>query len=287
MKISRENRVIKKSPHLARKKRRLEIAKKIVVITVAILVILGSALYWLYRPEANINKVEVKGTVVLKPSLVEEVVNGEISGKYFYLVPKRSAFFYPKDSILRKLEESFKRIEKASVERSGLTGLTVTISERPERYLWCGRALLLERTPENICYFADSGGYVFSRAPFYSGYMFLEFYGPISAEDVVIPVGKVVLPEDKFNKVVAFRNGLIPLGFNATKILIKIDGDYELFMAEGGRILLSSKNDLEKSLKYLNLALGADPLKAKIEKNREMLDYLDLRFGNKVFFRFK
>ncbi|MFA5841936.1 MAG: hypothetical protein WC835_03195 [Candidatus Paceibacterota bacterium] len=287
MKITDTRRTLSKSAGTARKKRQTEFNKKIAVAAAAIFVILGCVIYYLHRPEVNISKVEVNGAAVLKPALIENAILDELVGKYFYLVPKSSYFFYPKNLILSKLRDSFKRIENISLEHKGFTGLVVNISERRERYLWCGPDLILELEPGNECYFIDSGGYVFSGAPFYSGNLFLEFYGPLSSGDNASPVGGVVLPEDWFGKIISFRNALLSSGFEVIKILSKEDGDYELFLLGGGKILVSSKNDLDKNIEYLKPALLTEPLRTKLEIERGNLDYLDLRFGNKVFYRFK
>jgi cell division septal protein FtsQ len=287
MKTTDTRRTLNKSAGAARRKRRTRFNRKISVATVAVLVILGCLVYYLHRPEINISEVEVSGTAVIKPALIERAVKDELAGKYFYLVPKSSYFFYPKEYILSELKSDFKRIENIEIKRRGFTGLVINVSERSERYLWCGVNFIAELVPEDECYFIDSGGYVFSGAPFYSGHLFLEFYGSLSNGDSANPVGGIVLPEDRFGKIISFKNAVAKLGLGVTKILTKNDGDYELYLLWGGRIFVNSKNDLDKNAEYLELALETDQLKKKIENERANLDYLDLRFDNKVFYKFK
>ena len=277
----------KKPPSIARKRHRNEFNKKAVLVAAAIIFLLSIILYGLYRPEVNIKAIEVNGTHVLRLADIEKAVENNISGKYFFLVPKRSAFFYPGGEIAALLKKEFKRIDTLNVARVGFTKLVINLSERPERYLWCGQDIIKERTPDDECYFIDSGGYIFSKAPYYSGNIFLEFYGPLSEGDNSNPAGGSSLSEDSFNKLMAFVNGLDHFNLIPVKILIKADGDYELSLPISGKILISGKNDLEKNIEYLKSTLGADPLKIKMENNRNTLDYLDLRFGNKVFFKFK
>lgn len=277
----------KKTPGIARKRHRNEFVKRFALGVIAFAFLSGLVLYELYRPEVNITKVEVIGANVLKPSDIEEAVKSEISGKYFYLVPKRSVFFYPKKGIEAFLKKEFKRIETLDITRAGFEKLVVRLSERGERYLWCGRDLVEERTLDDGCYFVDSGGYVFSRAPYYSGNLFLELYGPLVEGENANPVGGSVLSENSFDKIITFARGLSEFGFVPIKILAKIDGDYDISLLGGGKILVSNKNDLEKNTEYLKSALATDSLKTKISENRDKLDYLDLRFGNKVFFKFK
>ncbi|HEY4504976.1 MAG TPA: hypothetical protein VJI73_04370, partial [Candidatus Paceibacterota bacterium] len=52
-------------------------------------------------------------------------------------------------------------------------------------------------------------------------------------------------------------------------------------------ILIAGSTELERLIRNLNLALASDALKAEAIEARGGLEYLDLRFGNKVFFKFK
>lgn len=75
--------------------------------------------------------------------------------------------------------------------------------------------------------------------------------------------------------------------FPITSISIDEKEDVTLFSnAENTRILITKKTDLEKAWSTLVSAIDTDPLKASLAKERERLLYIDLRFGNKVFYQF-
>ncbi len=75
--------------------------------------------------------------------------------------------------------------------------------------------------------------------------------------------------------------------FPVVTIKIEESGDVSLFTKEGSsKILLTSKTDLDKGWSTLVSAIDTDPLKSLLEKEREKLSYIDLRFGNKVFYKF-
>ncbi|MEK7614730.1 MAG: hypothetical protein AAB428_03635 [Patescibacteria group bacterium] len=287
MKITRSNSVIRKSPYMARKKYQTEFAKKATLFFLVLAVFLGLALYGLYRPEVRVRNISVSGTFVIKPDDIKKMAEGELSGEYFYLLPRRSIFIYPKEELENKLAENFKRIQGINIERTGFTEILINIRERSERYLWCGRDLIEERAPSDGCYFVDSGGYLFSKAPYYSGNLFLEFYGPLADGENNKPVGGTVLPEENFENLIRFGEDLALIHLLPQKILLKADGDYEIFLERGGRVMINSKNNLQKNIEYLKLALATNPLKTKMETARETLDYLDIRFGNKVFYKFR
>lgn len=284
MEIKRGQRI---SQGLARKKRRTEIATKAGLYVLASLVLAGGIIYGLNRDEILISEIIVEGEEVISEETIKEFTNTELSKKYLWSIPKKNAFLYPRKKIESGLSEQFKRLDSVSVGRSSLKALTVSIEERKERYLWCGAELVKTRTSATQCYLSDSGGYIFSEAPYYSGSLFFEFYGGLSEEPATGPVGGTILTEEKFSVLISFIEKLGELGLAVQKISVKADGDYELYLEGGGKVLINSKNDIAKGLENLSIALESDPLKKKMVEERAGLDYLDVRFGNKVFFKFK
>lgn len=285
--VIKQNKPTRNKLAIARRRRRLNIFKKTVIISFGIAVLFSLIIYGLQRPEVNIKNIEVEGTSVLKSEFLKDTAKVELNGSYLWIIPKTSAFFYPKKAILNRLIKQFKRINTIQVEKMGFNTIYIRVTERPERYLWCGRDLIEFRGSENKCYFIDSGGYVFSPAPYYSGNLFLEFYGPLRGGENDHPVGGIVLPEERFRDLVLFNESLQNMDIPATKVFIDSNDDYEFTLLDGGKLLVGGKNDLAKNSEYIELALNTDPLKSKMEKTRDRLLYLDVRFGNKVYFKFR
>ena len=275
------------TPGLARKKRRAIFLRKSAIAGVVFLVVFILIIYGLHRPGINFQKITVSGTIVLKQSTVEQTVRDNLDGKYFYLVPRSNALFFPKGKIEEELYDNYKRIRSLEIKREGLTELFIAVSERSERYLWCGRTVIFSRTPENDCYFIDSGGYLFSKAPFYSGNVYLEFYGPLATGENSNPAGGTVLSESDFEKIIWLVESLDKIGLMSGMILTKTDGDFEIYLKERGKIIVSGKNDFVKNIENLKTALATEPLVTKMEKERVALEYFDLRFGNNVYYRFR
>jgi len=51
-------------------------------------------------------------------------------------------------------------------------------------------------------------------------------------------------------------------------------------------VIFSENSDMKKIWSNLVSAIDTDPLKSKLEKDKDRLEYLDTRFGNKVFYKF-
>ena len=51
-------------------------------------------------------------------------------------------------------------------------------------------------------------------------------------------------------------------------------------------VIISASSDIHKVWSNIVSAIATDPLKSKLENPKERLEYLDTRFGNKVFYKF-
>lgn len=82
---------------------------------------------------------------------------------------------------------------------------------------------------------------------------------------------------DKISKVI------FPVG------VISLDeyGDVSFFDVDGvGVVKLTKNNVTNKTWTTFISAIDTEPLKSKLEKEKESLNYIDVRFGNKVFYSF-
>ncbi|MEN9338452.1 MAG: hypothetical protein RI945_177 [Candidatus Parcubacteria bacterium] len=69
------------------------------------------------------------------------------------------------------------------------------------------------------------------------------------------------------------------------------NGDLKIFLKntknDSGYIYLNKKDDGESLWITFASAIAQENFKAKIEKDLENLEYIDIRFGNKVFYKFR
>lgn len=75
--------------------------------------------------------------------------------------------------------------------------------------------------------------------------------------------------------------------FPVTSIVIDNIGDVHLSSATSrSKVIITKDADMKKLWLTLLSAIDTDPLKTKLLKNLDSLMYLDVRFGNKVFYSF-
>lgn len=282
-------RNILNSPRLLelKKHRRKVFVSKILLIFFALALIVAGAAYASRMPVFNIKQVKIIGKAA-ETEAIKAMVQDKISGNYLWLFPKTNVLFYPKRKIEDKLLEKFKRIGgiKFSVKNEPFPNekiLEVFLSEREGKYLWCGGEAAL--SPEKTqCYFMDGTGFIFEEAPYFSGEIYFKFYGPGRAGGY--------FSEGNFKQLIDFKDVLSTGGIKPVSLYISESGEGKVFLVSPGAaarpyIAFKSSANFPKLVKNLETALNTEPLLSNFKNKYSSLEYIDLRFGNKVYYKFK
>lgn len=263
------------------KKKRKKVYKiKVIVFSVLFILVLVGVYFLSKWDQINIKKVEVVGAKVLDKDELESFVYSKLEGKYLYLFPKSNFVITPRSKIKKDLMSSFRRIETLNFDVSNPETLKIEITERIPFYTWCGEVF----SPENSCEFMDKDGYVFDQAPFFSGEVYFRFYGPLN---------EFYFQKDNFKNLILFIENLKRIDLTPVALVTKEDSEADIYLSSNSlstsspKIILSQADDLEKIFQNLKSSLDAEPLVNNIKKNYSNLQYLDLRFQNKVYYKWR
>lgn len=239
----------------------------------------------------NINNVEAVGNKVITEEQIKSIVKEKIDGNYFLILPKSNFSFYPREEIEEELRTKFKRIGSLSLKLKDLQTLEISLTERTPLYTWCGVALketeilMLE---ENACYFIDESGYVFDKAPYFSGDVYTKLYGNIEMHEGD-PMG-YYFKIDTFQKIVSYKETLQKVGLKISSFQIEDNQEIKVFLSSaqktGPMIIFKQTDDFEHVIENLQASLTTEPLLSNFKKKYSKLEYIDLRFGNKVYYKF-
>ncbi|MFA5987444.1 MAG: hypothetical protein WC797_02230 [Candidatus Paceibacterota bacterium] len=274
--------------------------------------LLGAILYCVVAvfnmEDINIKDAIAVGVKATDARIIEEFARESISGKYLGLFKRSNIFFYPKQNIEYTLKKNIARLNDVNVDVRGRV-VVVSVSERLPVYLFCDKPR--EIRPRN-CLYADSDGFVFDQAPELSGDLFFEFItsssSPVLANSAA--VGKHFLPSGIFAGVLGLKEKVLELAQEKIDPSIKLESvvvgkdDYS-FILEGTGLntkLLNIRFFISYDLAVKNGAAWISSVISEIVSNlyttvtsakfkEEMslgkkLEYIDLRFGNKVFYKF-
>lgn len=217
-----------------------------------------------------VSDVTVRGARQLVPESLVNVVKTRLTSERFELFSRTNIFLYPKRTIEADLAQEFPRIKTVRVARESLlaSALVVAVEERSPYASWC---------KESMCYVLDSRGFIFAERT-ESPEREYTFYGGLAATKS--PIGQVFL-EGRLHGVVALLDMLKNAGFPPQGFAVTNDTDFAITLASGQQLLGSFEQSNDDFLRNLTTTLQAESLQGKFET----LQYIDLRFGNRVYYK--
>lgn len=281
------------SPRLTelKKKKRRGFLRRVLIITLGFIVVFGILSYVSRNAKININTIEISGNKIIDTGLIKNIVDEQLTGYYLKIFPKTNFIFYPKTLISNELGIKLKRLKNISLSLKDVNTLLVSVSERTALYTWCGVNPPGLENSEQKCYFLDENGFVFGEAPYFSGEVYLRFYG-LGDLNQDNPVG-FYFSRKIFNNLILFKNEVEKMGLKAKAFYILPDGDIKMFLpskdgtSKDPEVIFKSNADFNQVAENLQASLGTEPLQSKFKKDYTSLLYIDLRFGNKVYYKFK
>ena len=294
-----QKRNVLNSPGLLelKKRRHRVFFNKVLIFLFGVLVIFLLLVYLSCLNKLNISEVEILGNKVLDTEKLNNAVEKQITGKYLWLFPKTNILIYPQNTIKNELQNEFKRIKDINLKIKNTKTLEVLLTEREAKYTWCGiifsgvgipQGSPIPEKKEKNCYFMDEDGYIFDEAPYFSGEIYFKFYGQVNSN----PIGFYFF-EQNFKQLVAFRDILISIGLKPIALNILNIEDAEIILSSETslinepKIIFRLNADFQNVAENLQTALNTEPLKSKFKNKYSMLQYIDLRFRNKVYDKFQ
>jgi len=251
------------------------------LISLLFLVVLISLIYVSRIERFLIDEVKAEGNSVTSSAEIEEIANENLSGLYFKMFPKRNFLIYPKGKIEDDLRKEFRRIKTIDLTVSEFKKLNISVAERRPDSLWCGE--IFEESLSGECFFVDSEGLIYSKAPNFTGNVFLRNYGKV--DDPLNPIGGEFLPLSKYQSLKFLLNVLEQYNLVLIVVVKLPAGDIDIYFEDGGKLMYNSNQDIVRISEDLSSVLKDKEFKDDLENNE--LDYIDLRFDNKVYFKFK
>lgn len=267
--------------YLRRKKKRRYII--IGVLVFILLSIVGLLSYLSHRKEFRIVNVNLFGGVLVTEEDVQEKTFEYLGGSYFWLFPKNNSFIYPKSGLEKYLKDNFKRIDNIDISLKNFQRLSIVITERKHFAIWC-QGLPVANPDEETCYFIDKNSTLFAPAPNFSGDAYFKYYGLLTDAG---PIGKEFISSTtQFSDLAEFVDETKKLSLKPQYVIAKGGGEYVMKLYSGTDVQFDSKQPLKKTLENLNVLLSTDAL-SKLDKGNLPVDYIDLRFGNKLYYKLK
>ncbi|MSU45228.1 MAG: hypothetical protein EXS47_01190 [Candidatus Zambryskibacteria bacterium] len=278
---------------LRKKKKKKIIKYSIIFGTIVIFIALAS--YISHRPSIRISKIELTGGVLVGEKDLETKTLEYLEGSHIWLFPRGNAFWYPKTALRSYLKDNFKRIDTIETNLKDFHTLSIRITERKPIAIWCKGApnesssflADVSSTTSSIavdnsaCFFIDQNSTIFAPSPIFSGDAYFKYYGLL---DIDNPIGlEYIASTTKFIEINNFVDSLKSLSLRPQYVIAKNNDEFSAIISGGGEIFFDTKKPLFSVFENLKALLQTTAL----SKSLNSLDYIDLRYGNKLFYKLK
>ncbi|MBX4199111.1 hypothetical protein KW800_02435 [Candidatus Parcubacteria bacterium] len=260
-----------RSPEFHKQKMVMRWLWAIAIVAVILVIFVGPVLL-LRSPQVRISQVNIMGNEVTKSEDLETVIYNDLSGYYFTVIPKDSALLYAKTKMKNDLLSAVPRLLSVDVSLANPHSLKVSVTERQPHALYC------EIEGVDKCYFLDESGYIFALAPGFSPDVYMTY---TTSPALNSPIGTELFKPEDLNSIEQFLSGMKSLGIEP-EVLNRSGDEYELTQKLGPVVKWRSAKDLEPILVNLESFIRNSGLKMA---DIRAMQYIDLRFDNKVFYR--
>ncbi len=261
----------------ARKRRR---RLSVLVFSLVIILLALSGLVGLtYWSSLQIKNVAISGAHTLPSSTVEAFVRDRLAGEYWYAFSKSNIFLYPRRQITTDLIQAYPVLASADVHAVDFHTIAVNVVERSPRALWCTSS---DSAPSVHCFFMDENGIVYGEAPRFSEPVYLSYYG--STTGSALP--KQFLTPPEFQALSALVDALAQKVSESAIAAVEVDAnrDVSVRFANEFTLRFALSNAGGDVFERFSLALTSEPMTAHKLSD---FQYLDLRFGDKLYYKLK
>lgn len=273
------------------KKRKIKFIQR-VCGSILSLFICGAFFYLLNIDFFRITTIKIQGETIENKEDLDAVIKDFLSGRYLLLVPKDSVFFFQEEFLITLLKNKFPRLSQVEISMPSFNTVLLQVSDKKARMLWCA----VENS--NSCYYLDGVGNLYSTAPNFSGNIFFKIYGQVPNS----PIGQQVIDPLVLESIDGFLLKLpeILIGLETNNKKWEIDhvddlsdGDFRIVVKniKNGDIkwgiLFNENNSSEDLLLKIKTASQMPVFRQELSNSSKVLEYIDLRFERKIFYRFK
>ncbi|MEK7585360.1 MAG: hypothetical protein AAB455_02525 [Patescibacteria group bacterium] len=259
-------------------------------LSISLFLVLGVwGLVFLASDHFAISHVEVRGTRLLSPTALAATARAVMAEPVFPFITGDRYWFLPQAALTNELTNRFSRLAAVSITKLDWHTVELKVSERETWGLWCPA----EVDSTSDCLYLDGSGIAFAYAPRFSHPPLIVF----KSHNLARLIGGQPLPRSVFNSI--FNLGpelesILQTNFRQDlaldQVVITEDNDYELHFARrysgvDSFKVMTTASGLATLAAQLTAALESAAFQSDLKRGHP-LEYLDLRFDAKVFYRF-
>lgn len=294
------------SERLVEKKKKRRIIISSLFVLVFILIIWGMS-YISSHKIFHIEEIQINELRFIDSVEVDTLVKEKLEGKYIWLFSRSNSVIFPRSEIEKSIKEKFPSAKRVDTDFRGFHVIKINIIEHDPVAKWCdfpvGTAPEIEHegNPEleekksdsesaipdvkkntsNVnCYFLNENGLIFVEEPDLHAGVYVNFFGLIEDD----PLGKNFSTKNKFKDLLELTKLIRRLDISTKEIWTKTGEVYAIVTESGAKLYIDNEDDEVSIFRNLETVINQDAINKAQFKN---IDYIDLRFGNRVFYKLK
>lgn len=253
------------------KKRKVLFYSKIVAMIISIFLFIWFVYFLSHHKSHQVESINVSGHKYVSEEEIKNIVLNRLDDSYLLLFSRKSSFLIPRAGIKRDIKDSFTSVKSASVSFENLHTVGVSLQEFEPVARWCSE--------DSECFLINEDGMIFVKEPAIFTEALVTFYGLIGDERI----GQKFLSEDQFKDILVFIDGIKEFDLHVQSVRYdNEDGTLDLSLKRNAEIYIDQNDDLRVSLDNLRTAIQQDAIEGAQLNN---IEYIDLRFGKKVFYK--
>lgn len=244
------------------------------------------AFFWFFNYEKfQISKVTVEGLMTIPAPDIENLIREYASEKSLGILPRAHYLLFSSREAERRIKNTVLKVREAHAEKQFPDTVRIRIQERFPWGIVCAGVPPKQTggpAPDEYresCAYIDENGFAFERAPFLVGTLTKKIFigqGPITLGAILVPKERVVMYDE-------FRDMFARISVPITSLVTTKENprDIELWSGEWYGIV-------DRDARAADIVTVLRPLLEKELAGKEKsIDYIDLRFGNKIFYKLK
>ena len=218
----------------------------------------------------QVKNIEVLGVEGETAAAASEAAAANLSGETLWFFPHSDIFFVSAKSIASDVVSRSPEISSVTVSKKFFNTLVINIEMKNPVAVWC---------LDGACDVLDSSGMAFDATTTYATTTFVTF-----GNGKIPHIGASILPPSEFPSLMAFIYNLPQRGLETSSASISDGGEVHINIATSSALIVDPSKNLSQSLANLDLLLTNKTSGMTVDQINS-LQYLDLRFPDKIFYK--
>lgn len=231
-------------------------------------------LFLLLSGRFQFKNASLSGNVSISSEEILHSVDMYLAERVLWFFPRSSVFLFRPRALEARIRKEFPRVAEASVSRSYSRELAVRVSERSPWGLYC-------KTDTADCFYVAEDGVLTAEAPHLTGNAVFRIRD-YRARAAFFLLGNTAINESDaayIRQVVDFLMHQYNVSVREIALGRVFEDQTEIVTNEGWQVLFDERTNKERALENLSLVLGQHIT------DRTLLEYIDIRFEGKVFYK--